>query len=570
MAAAVAPTVTIDPPPGGILRDSRNHTFTATLVGGSYDRLQYAWRISSGAGTINASTGVFRPNTVSSDTQITVRLTVVAYGDGGNADANTVVTTDAPDIVVTLRHFGAAAAPAISINAPAQINEDQTLQLTITKTGGNYDVESESWEIVSGGGTITVGGLYRPANVLLRDEVTVRVTLTVLGDGTTVMDNTSATAVATASFTVLAVAGGDSVLQIGTVDAAAQLLAESLNVTQDLRGVSTASFTLETETVPGRTLVTPEEGQQVAVAQDGQRTFLGELRDVAIDTEDVHFITWACRAVDYRAVLNDRYVSIETTTVSRIPDVVLLLQSAVLNSEGILVAAGLPSGTNLIPATKWGRRSVTSILDEIMEVEDWVWRVNTNKQLIYGPYGQVSAPHTLTDADLLAGQHVHVEKTKDDYANQVTFIGGRSVSRTTVGGQVISEIGEEIVVTVKDQTEIDRRAAIEGGSGIHEKQYEDLTVVSASTARARALGILNRRKRIAQIISFSTDRAGYQIGQSLTVRVSKPQVSGSYLIERIGIRTLNPATGKARYTIRARSSGVLENLGTYIAGLKKK
>ena len=569
MASPLVPAaVEIDPVPGGIVPDNAPYTFTATLTGGNYDTAQFVWGVFQGNGSINANTGVYTPPTATADESVTILLTVIFYGNGTNAPRDSITTRAALNYTFTVRHFGPALAPMVTINAPAQINEDQTVQLTTTLTGGAYDDTSETWSLVSGGGDISVGGLYNPPNVVTRTNVEIRVEVTVLGDGTTTTRGSTATADATVTFMVLAVSGvGDAALQIGPDDATGQLLADSLYVTQEIRGVGTAAFMLRTEVEPGQTLVTPDEGQQVAVAQDGRRTFLGELRDVSIDSEDDDFINWACRAVDYRAVLNDRVVTIETDNVRRVIDIVQLLQNAALNSEGILPAASNPVGTNVVPANRWPRRTVTDILDEIMVVENWVWRINFRKELVWGPYGQIAAPQILTDSDVYQGQQVNIEKTKDDYANKVIFVGGTELM--FVGGEA-RVVGGVVEVTVKDQAEIDRRAVIEGGSGIHEITVEDPTVRNVPLATARANGILARRKQIATKIVLATDQAGFEVGQSMRVRLTKPRVDDTFLIERIGIRTLNPATGKARYTIHGRSSGVLENLGTYIAALKKK
>lgn len=562
MAATQAATLTIDrvgtgSPPNDVLPDNAAHTFTFVASGGRYDTVQYSWRIiredtdmtDYGRFTGAISSGAYQPPDITADRTVTIEVAGLFGGTGRNSDANSYATSRG-QYTFTVRHFGPVVAPTVSINTPSSIREDQTLQLTTTETGGAWDEISRVWSKISGGGTLSATGVYSPPNVLLRETVQVRVTVTVLGTGVTKTNGSSASVTATASFIVNAVSGvGDSTLQIGTADASGQLLNRSMRITQDLRGVGSASFNVRIGTV------TPEEGQIVAVKMGtAGRVFVGVVRDASLQTAD-EYRFWAVRAVSYRTVLDRRVITLETTTRRSLSDLVLQLQTDVLLSEAIFVKGGQPTGPMIEPSL-WSRVSVSRILDELMERADYYWRIDENKQLVYGPYSVEAAPSVLSEGDVLSLQTLRVEKTQEDYANEVMVEGGRNA----IGGMVF--------VSERNNAEISARSTVEGGSGIHTVKIEDSSITTAEEAQQVALGALNRRAQVVTRVSFATDEDGYQVGQSLTTNLPTFGVTGAFLIERVGIRDLDK--GKPRYTIHARSAGVLQNLGTYIRDLKKK
>ena len=87
-ADAVAPTITIGAVTG--VDEDQTLALAATVQGGSYNSLAYAWVVVSGGGTITGSgTSVtYNPPAggVSADTSVTVRCTVTATADNGTTD----------------------------------------------------------------------------------------------------------------------------------------------------------------------------------------------------------------------------------------------------------------------------------------------------------------------------------------------------------------------------------------------------------------------------------------------------------------------------------------------------
>ncbi|MYB35874.1 MAG: hypothetical protein F4Y26_00460 [Gammaproteobacteria bacterium] len=550
----VAPTLAVLAPPNNLLPDNAPYTFRATITGGNYDTFQTIWTLVSGPGSLVTGTGVYTPPTVTTDQQIVVQLNAIVGGNGNNAPSGTLTSAASPSITVTIRHFGPAIAPQVTINAPSAISESQTLQLTTSEEGGSYDIITRTWTKTGGGGSITVGGLYTPANVLIRESITVQVAVTVSGDGTTTVDRSTASTSATATFTVEAVSGvGDSTLQIGPTDASGALLNKSMRITQDLRGVGSAGFNLRVGTI------TPEEGQIVAVRMgNAGRVFVGLIRDADLQTRD-EYPSWAVQAVSYRTFLDGRYLDVEVTGTKFLRDVVTEEIVPHLVNQDITLAPGVPRGPVVSsPGAEisWVKESIARMLDDLMERGEYYWRINENKQLVFGPYSVQAAPSVLQESNVLSMQTLKINKTQEDYANQVIIVGGRN------------DQGNRVEGTATDLDEVRARRAVEGGDGVHQYLERRNEIKTQTEAERVAQGILRRRGQIVTRISFATDEDGYQVGQNLTVNLPTYGETGSFLIERLTIRDLS--RGKPRYTIHARSAGVLQNLGTYIRDLKKK
>ena len=100
---ASAPTVTIGAI--GTVRENTTQALVATVAGGTYDHLSYAWQVVSGGGTITGAGShvTYNPPDVTADTPVQVRVTVTAVGSGGNAQSGTSDTsTDTEDFTVAV------------------------------------------------------------------------------------------------------------------------------------------------------------------------------------------------------------------------------------------------------------------------------------------------------------------------------------------------------------------------------------------------------------------------------------------------------------------------------------
>ena len=185
---AVAPTVTI----AAVTEVDEDDTLalSASVSGGTYDSISYAWAVDSGGGSISGTGAsvTYNPPDVSADTAVTVSCTVTATGDGTLAkDGTTDDDTDTEEFTVRLVLPDATAPTTFAITAVDEVDEDETLTLTVTHSGGTYDTIDYIWQVLSGGGSIsgtTATATYTPPSITVDTEVTVAVTGTARGTGT--------------------------------------------------------------------------------------------------------------------------------------------------------------------------------------------------------------------------------------------------------------------------------------------------------------------------------------------------------------------------------------------------
>lgn len=184
------------------LRENATHNFDVDIGGTATGTSTVRWSVLSGGGSINASTGLYDPPNVSSNTAVRVRVTVTRGGI-------TAFDTDTFTVTPTSTGPDAIDAPDVEIDSTS-IDEGESQRLTANLSGGNYDqVRSYTWSIISGsaGGSLasTTGRSVTfnaaddvDANVSVR----VRVRVVVEGDGTDAPDGDTASASDTDSFNV--------------------------------------------------------------------------------------------------------------------------------------------------------------------------------------------------------------------------------------------------------------------------------------------------------------------------------------------------------------------------------
>ena len=197
---AAAPTVSIDAIPAG--NENTNVQLGATLTGGGpYDgAVEYDWSVNGGTlDNANSATPNWTRPSVSSDSSHTVSLTVTARGTGATARNGTSDTASTSRDALVRNDTGtlpAAATPAVSINAIADGDEATSVQLSATMNGGDYDGTPEyAWSVTRG--TLADPNSATPTwtrpRVASDTNHTVRLTVTVRGDGTAALDGTSDT-----------------------------------------------------------------------------------------------------------------------------------------------------------------------------------------------------------------------------------------------------------------------------------------------------------------------------------------------------------------------------------------
>ena len=195
---AAAPSVTINAIPAG--DEGTAVQLGATLTGGGpYDgAVEYDWSVNGGTlDNANSATPNWTRPSVSSDSSHTVSLTVTVLGTGATARNGTSDTASTSRDALVRNDTGtlpAAATPAVSINAIADGDEATSVQLSATMNGGDYDGTPEyAWSVTRG--TLANPNSATPTwtrpRVASDTNHTVRLTVTVRGDGTAALDGTS-------------------------------------------------------------------------------------------------------------------------------------------------------------------------------------------------------------------------------------------------------------------------------------------------------------------------------------------------------------------------------------------
>uniref|UniRef100_UPI00263847EF choice-of-anchor A family protein n=1 Tax=uncultured Polaribacter sp. TaxID=174711 RepID=UPI00263847EF len=134
--------------------ENETKTLTGAPAGGTFT-------IVSGGGTIN--NGVYTPDNINTNTDVTIRYTVAADGDcAATSEDITFTVTPVCDVV------------ADNTTSTASITENETKTLTGAPAGGTFT-------IVSGGGSIN-NGVYTPDNINTDTTVIIRYTIAADGD----------------------------------------------------------------------------------------------------------------------------------------------------------------------------------------------------------------------------------------------------------------------------------------------------------------------------------------------------------------------------------------------------
>ena len=142
--AAAAPTVTI----GAVTTVPENTTqaLTASVSGGTYDSLSYAWTVVSGGGSLSGSGSsvTYTPANVTSNTTVQVQCTVTARGTGTVAKSGTSATaSDTESFTVNY----VPAAPGVPTNVSITFYYDPG--------GQDGDHATLSWNAPSSGDSVT-------------------------------------------------------------------------------------------------------------------------------------------------------------------------------------------------------------------------------------------------------------------------------------------------------------------------------------------------------------------------------------------------------------------------------
>ena len=168
---AVAPTVTIAPI--GFIYADDPVTLQASVVGGTYDSLSYAWEIVSGAGSLSGvgDSRLYTP--VGSETP-EVRVTVTATGDGttaldGTSDTDTDTETFTVRTAITLASISTAGRAIEAAAVIERSTEDTSAELYLGPDRGGIDVPIHG-ELGLGDGETVISRIRLMADFLVIND----------------------------------------------------------------------------------------------------------------------------------------------------------------------------------------------------------------------------------------------------------------------------------------------------------------------------------------------------------------------------------------------------------------
>ena len=273
---------------------------------------------------------------------------------------------------------------------------------------------------------------------------------------------------------------------------------------RDVNGQGQARFTLAD--VPGGFV--PDDGMVAIIKEGATIRFEGLInrrpRQFRGPDHADQLTFYEISVGDYTLISNKRRVWREYKE-ETLEDIVTDLNTDFLSGEG--VALDVTAGTTLITVTFNGE-SVSECLDILCELEadGRTWRFEPGKVLTIETLAESAAPDTLDSETLeLDNPRPTIEPDRSVYANTVTIVGG--------GPDL------EIKYTDSDAAEIAARKAVEGGSGIYHYTEERPDAKTSGEVIAAAEGVLEKRKVLRQRFTGTTDVAGFEAGQSVTVNL---------------------------------------------------
>lgn len=125
---------------------------------------------------------------------------------------------------------------------------------------------------------------------------------------------------------------------------------------------------------------------------------------------------------------------------------------------------------------------------------------------------------------------------------------------------------KDVFLIYSNDSQIDERADVEKSSGKYERFEKNASLLSDAEAREYAKSIVDKYGEIEDKCSFTTERAGLEVGQIL--KVNKPELgidSEDFLIESISIRPIGSCN--LEYTVSALDGIALGGWETYFKAL---
>jgi len=328
-------------------------------------------------------------------------------------------------------------------------------------------------------------------------------------------------------------------VKIGGADKTSLVKARTLLMKLDADYRDSCDFTVIT-TVAG---FLPLAGMPVTVEDNSVTVFSGQIQNAPttkISTIDgsstkimVRIEAVAHYQIAYRRYANAAYASVTAG------DIVTDLHTDFLAGEGISIGY-IGAGADIGEYDARGR-AVGSVLDSLASSSGYKWYITHNKELYFQQDGTVvDADNDIDETGLFTDfRNVQKQEELELYRNR-QIIKGASF-----------DDGTRIEFVQENAAEITARAAIEGGTGIHENVESDDSVTTLEDAETLADNLLKKYGTVPISIEFQSFTMAWRPGTRLLVYLPSLGIATNryFLIETVNIRdlggTLLTATIKA-------------------------
>jgi len=186
-------------------------------------------------------------------------------------------------------------------------------------------------------------------------------------------------------------------------------------------------------------------------------------------------------------------------------------------------------------------------------------------------------PHKPHDLSMTVGEtpvtvgieNVHDEADYDYMMNfQEKYVRCSTQTTTPAQGATLAftyKYGIDVITMVEDIASQQAIAAVQGGDGVYEHVIVDDSLTTIDAAEAAGNADLREHANPRVRGSFETEMGGWQTGQLLTIDLPSRGITGTFLVQKVGI---TPLTGTA-WTYKIEYGGRLLGIADYLQALWK-
>lgn len=187
------------------------------------------------------------------------------------------------------------------------------------------------------------------------------------------------------------------------------------------------------------------------------------------------------------------------------------------------------------------------------DTDTYIWRMDARRNLYFELQTTNAAPWNISNSDALTDYTV--KWTDERYAN-VAFVTPKDSTGDT--------IDNALVKVTQNNTAIDARAAIRGGTGRSEVVVAAGDRNSSMDAQTLADSIAESSARIPNTVEYGTYRGGLVAGQLQNIVITDKGVSANFLIVSVNISMAN---GRALWRVTAVNGALIGDYRTALANL---